>query len=672
MMSHFWGRALLVLPAFLLLRTWELIEGDMFTQLQVGMSRYIAGALFSDVVFFFFVCCCLFILYSPVYLLSRKTANVILTFFCVLVIIGHAMLVSYFLSALNPLGADLYHYTFSEIKLTAGAALTTTTVILLVGVLILVTVFFVVVPRYIRLNIKTAVLLLVAGCVVSLFFGISPELKQRGSSEYFSNLQNNKSAYFYSQSFYYFTGWQEGREVSLFADAFVGSGNWSKKHRLANQFDYIDADRFPFLHAVDSADVLSHWFNKSDPKPDIVIVIVEGLGRAFSGRNAYLGSFTPFLDSLASQSLYWENCLSAGGRTFAVLPSVLGSLPFGENGFAELGDKMPRYLGLVNILRHNGYRSRFIYAGNSGFDNMNLFMQGQHTDEILDENDFGPEYKRLPGNASGFSWGYGDFDLYQRYFQAYDKRKDAPSVNVILTISTHSPFLVPKQERYRAKLEQMLGEFPIGEREKLLCRENHQQLETVLYMDEAMRWFFSEYSKREVFKNTVFVLTGDHRMPDIPMSTKIDRYHVPLFIYSPLLRSSQRFSSVVSHLDITPSLLALLNTDYEVEVPSYTCWVGAGLDTTTYFSNRSMYPLMQTKSGISDLISSTEFINQGNLYSVNAGMQLDPDNDATSREQLSNDLRKQKQYHSKLNGSTVLYPDSLLKRFDGNQFRIAP
>jgi phosphoglycerol transferase MdoB-like AlkP superfamily enzyme len=50
-----------------------------------------------------------------------------------------------------------------------------------------------------------------------------------------------------------------------------------------------------------------------------------------------------------------------------------------------------------------------------------------------------------------------------------------------------------------------------------------------------LRGFFDAYSKRSDFNNTIFLITGDHRMPEIPMSDKIDRYHVPLIVYSPML-----------------------------------------------------------------------------------------------------------------------------------------
>ena len=78
---------------------------------------------------------------------------------------------------------------------------------------------------------------------------------------------------------------------------------------------------------------------------------------------------------------------------------------------------------------------------------MKLFMERQGCDEIIDKTNFGAGYELLPGNASGFSWGYGDFELYRRFFNALDDTgHDSPSVNVLLTVATHSPFLVNNQE----------------------------------------------------------------------------------------------------------------------------------------------------------------------------------------------------------------------------------
>jgi len=215
------------------------------------------------------------------------------------------------------------------------------------------------------------------------------------------------------------------------------------------RFNYIDPNAFPFLHAVDtSADKLSPFFNKGKATPNVVIVLVEGLGRAFTNKGAYLGNFTPFIDSLSKQSLYWPNFLSEGGRTFAVLPSVLGSLPFGKNGFGEMGTAMPEHLSLASVLARNGYQNAFYYGGDAHFDLMDDYVRKSGINKIQDSKSFGVGYEKMPSSASGFSWGYGDQELFRKYFADLGKSATNPYLHVLLTLSTHSPFLVNEQQRW--------------------------------------------------------------------------------------------------------------------------------------------------------------------------------------------------------------------------------
>lgn len=649
-----------------ILRFYELFAGNAFDQLANNWIFYVYGAIVADVIFFLFFSSCLLLISSIIWLFSERAAVIVQTISCIVAVIGQAMLVGYYLTALNPLGADLFQYNLAEIKLTIGAAISLKMIIVYVLSLVVVAVFFIYLPRIVRLPKAITTIFLFGSLFVFLFVGIEPKSipGPKGMTDFWENLQRNKSAYFYKNSFYYLTGIKAPQELPLYADDFVNSCVWAQNDRSSSGLFYPDKENYPFLHSVDYPDMLSDRFRISEKAPDIVIIIIEGLGRAFSGTDAYLGSFTPFIDSLANQSLYWENCLSSGGRTFAVLPSLTASLPFGENGFAELGDNMPKYLGLVNILRSNGYRGRFIYAGDSHFDNMDDFMRKQQTDVVTDQADFDRGVSKLPGQASGFSWGYGDSELYKRFFDLLsNERNMSPSVNILLTISTHSPFLVPNQERYKRIFDQILLNLKIEEGLKKVCSENRQKLETVLYMDEAMKAFFSEYRNLPSFENTIFLITGDHRMPDIPMSTKIDRYHVPLIVYSPLLKRPSRFSSIVSHMDVTPSLLAFMKNSYNFSVPSHACWIGSGLDSTISFSGRGTYPLMQTKEGINDLVSCRMFLCQGTLYSIIPGMGLEEVSPSALRDNLDADLKKIKELNSRVPGLKSLYPDSLLSRF---------
>jgi len=160
-------------------------------------------------------------------------------------------------------------------------------------------------------------LLLLGLAVVLAVSGVRP-LPARGAlrSEFAYNVAANKAAFFIADS------------LARLRPSHPVTG---RAPDTAAQFRYLDP-QYPFCEARDAHDVLGEYFNfePGAPPPNIVFLAIEGLGRAFSGPNAYLGSFTPFLDELAGKSLYFENFLSSQGRTFASLPSILGSLPFGD------------------------------------------------------------------------------------------------------------------------------------------------------------------------------------------------------------------------------------------------------------------------------------------------------------------------------------------------------
>jgi phosphoglycerol transferase MdoB-like AlkP superfamily enzyme len=69
---------------------------------------------------------------------------------------------------------------------------------------------------------------------------------------------------------------------------------------------------------------------------------------------------------------------------------------------------------------------------------------------------------------------------------------------------------------------------------KLAEYRNYKNMySSILYVDEAIEEFFQVYKKLPKYDNTIFIITGDHRLPEIPLATTIDRFHVPIMIFSP-------------------------------------------------------------------------------------------------------------------------------------------
>ncbi len=394
---------------------------------------------------------------------------------------------------------------------------------------------------------------------------------------------------------------------------------------------------YPFLHPDQSPDALGPYFSVAGDgqPPNVVLIVVEGLGRSFSGPHASLGSFTPYLDELATRSLYFENFLANQGRTFAVLPSLLGSLPFGDQGFNALGERMPAHPGLFNVLRRQGYQTAFYNGTDTRFDNEKAYLQLQQVQSIVDLDSFGAGYQRNPFSA----WGYPDRELVSRVLADNTKLKP-PFALALQTISMHTSYQFPGQEAYRTRFEQRLQELAVSASKLASYRANADIYSTILYTDDQLRRYFESVAQTPWFANTIFVITGDHRLPEIPMGEHVDRYHVPLLIYSPLLKQPARIRAVSSHLDVTPSLLALLSHTYGLKRPEMVPWLGSGLDMSESFRNQHEIPLKQTKTSPPEFVVGRWWLRDGKLYELGDGMSLAPADDAPLQAWVSQRLRR--------------------------------
>ena len=616
-----------------------------------------AEASLSDLVFFLKLISILFIPYVIGYFITAKKKPNYLVFgvLATLIILTYVLLIKYFGVALVPLGADLFGYSLADIEQTASGSANFD--ILSVFLLLIPLIAFWLLLSYFSSKklIKPIYAYLILGTGILLaYFGISALPSSAAFKSDFSyNLSLNKAAFFTENSVEYFSNNEQLPNI--------GPGNNSdfQESSLAGNkaFKYLNPD-YPFLREDNTEDVLGDFFT-IDPakKPNIVFIQVEGLGRAFSGKNAYLKSFTPFLDELADKGLYWENFLSAQGRTFASLPSIIGSLPFAEKGFSDLGAQMPKHFSLFNILNQNGYSGKYYGGFEMNFDNQGLFMKNAGANLIVSSDDYGKGFQKAS------TWGYADKDLMLKSIQSETQHPQQPFVTYMETVSMHSPYTVPNQQQFIDMFQSRMKKLGFDNATQASYNQYKEIYSSIMYTDEALRYFFKEYEKLPSFNNTIFIITGDHRLPEIPMSTKIDRFHVPLIVYSPMLKRTASFKSISSHLDITPSLIAFLKKNYQVKAPSEVTWVGSGLDTAHALRNIHKYPLKQTTSSLHNYISGLHFIDQDQLFTISENMDLEPIQDDKSFKQLTNEFNSYKVRNNKFIQQHSLMPDSLYSKF---------
>lgn len=266
-------------------------------------------------------------------------------------------------------------------------------------------------------------------------------------------------------------------------------------------------------------------------KKNIVIIIVESLSAEYTGIGNPGHGYTPFLDSLAKKGIYFTNSFADGRRSIDAPPSILAGLPHlrDETFFCTQNKTLQ---GLGSTLKTQGYNTSFFHGGRNGTMSFDTFSQRMGFDDYYGLN----EYPN-PQDSDGI-WGIYD-EPYLQYFAQQLSRHPQPFASVLFTLSTHNPYQVPAQ--YQTTLPK--GEQPI-----------HR---TVAYFDLALKHFFATAATQPWYKDTLFVITGDHIGPSLKTSERmLDSYRVPIVFYYPggELPPVDR-DRLVQHVDIGPSVL---------------------------------------------------------------------------------------------------------------------
>jgi phosphoglycerol transferase MdoB-like AlkP superfamily enzyme len=160
-------------------------------------------------------------------------------------------------------------------------------------------------------------------------------------------------------------------------------------------------------------------------------------------------------------------------------------------------------------------------------------------------------------------WGITDEEL---FLAANDvlRKEQKPFFALIHTSGNHRPYTVPKQthgfKEYTVDLEALrANEF-----------ESNEEYNSFRYLDHAVGLFIQQASKEPYFKNTVFVLYGDHGTrtgapgSDLAMGDLAQVvYHVPLIIYAPgFIKTPKRIDTPSSHVDILPTVASFCGVPY--------------------------------------------------------------------------------------------------------------
>jgi len=276
-------------------------------------------------------------------------------------------------------------------------------------------------------------------------------------------------------------------------------------------------------------------------KKNVVLITMESLSASYMKLYGNEENLTPFLDSLALQSLNFSNLYATGNRTVRGLEAVTLCIPPtpGESVIKRKDNNDKFSTG--SIFKSKGYQVKYLYGGDAFFDNMQNFFSGNGYD-VIDKTTFSPDEITFAN-----IWGVCDEDMAKKAIKTMNEeaKTGRPFFNHWMTVSNHRPFTYPD------------GKIDIPSDAK-------SRNGGIKYTDYALKQFFKMAKKQTWYENTVFVILSDHcasssGKTELPM----DKYHIPAMIYAPSFIATKNENKLMSQIDLMPTLFGLLHFNYK-------------------------------------------------------------------------------------------------------------
>lgn len=318
---------------------------------------------------------------------------------------------------------------------------------------------------------------------------------------------------------------------------------------------------------------------------NVILLTIDALRKDVLGCYGGDRRLTPFIDSIQERCIRFNNAQSTGPYTQAAFPGILTSSYYLEYGKPEklsknrvLVSEALRDKGIVTAAFHsNAYLCGF-FGWNRGWNAFYDSMDAKVDDKV-------PYIKASVLNKKVAGW------LSSQAEQIDGMEK--PFFLWLHYMDVHEPYVPERKyiEIVDSSINMTDDEMLVLFKDVLLKRDvsnnNIVELLKKLYLahvrevDDATKEFFAILEKMGLLKDSIIIIAADHGdefgehgglSHDGKMYSEL--VNVPLIIYDPSLKKGQVCDTVVSTLDVPPTILYLF-----------------GLEPVEAFEGHSLFPL---------------------------------------------------------------------------------
>ena len=270
---------------------------------------------------------------------------------------------------------------------------------------------------------------------------------------------------------------------------------------------------------------------------NVIVVIMEGMSYNKTAHGGNTRNLTPFLDSLMSNSLSFNNCYTTGTHTYCGIYSTSVSYPVVFRNHALKRIPVLQYDGLAATLQRNGYQTAYFTTHDKEFDNVAGFLSQNGVERIVSQADY-------PVSEVKTTLGVPDDYMFRFAMPIFDEMasNDRPFCVTIMTASDHGPFYIP---------------------EYFTPRSEEVKYQITEYADWSLRRFIEMAREKPWFDNTLFVFVADHGAAlDTDYSIPLSYFHTPLVFYMPKHLQAIENEVIASQMDVFPTVMGILGKSY--------------------------------------------------------------------------------------------------------------
>ena len=293
--------------------------------------------------------------------------------------------------------------------------------------------------------------------------------------------------------------------------------------------------RFEGLYPIDAAitDTLL-----STTRPNIITIILEGMGSPLIESLGGIKGVTPNFDRLTQEGVIFTNCHANSYRTDrGVLCTLSGYASFPKTSVMKSPVKSRSLPSLASSLGEAGYHNAFLYGGDINFTNMKSYLYSTGYNELIADKDFTGEQQET------HLWGVTDHITFDSLYTMVHNRSQEPWHVTYLTLASHEPWVVP----YKRLPDDLIAN-------------------SFAYTDSCLGNFIDRLKKSEIWSNTLVICLPDHTLARYPERTDGDdalRNKIPVLLTGGAVKEAKRIETICNQSDLPATILAQLSLPVE-------------------------------------------------------------------------------------------------------------